>query len=42
MNGARLLKRVFEFDLEHCPNCGDKLQRAELARRRQHQSQPWE
>jgi hypothetical protein len=25
MNGARLLKRVFEFDLEHCPNCGDKL-----------------
>ena len=22
---ARLLKRVFEIDLEHCPNCGDSL-----------------
>jgi len=20
-----LLKRVFEIDLEHCPNCGDEL-----------------
>ena len=25
MNGARLLKRVFDFDLEHCPNCGGEL-----------------
>ena len=23
--GARLLKRVFEHDLEHCPNCGGDL-----------------
>lgn len=22
---ARLLKRVFELDLEHCPNCGGEL-----------------
>ena len=22
---ARLLKRVFELDLEHCPNCGGQL-----------------
>ena len=22
---ARLLKRVFEIDLEHCPNCGGEL-----------------
>jgi hypothetical protein len=22
---ARLLKRVFDFDLEHCPNCGGEL-----------------
>ena len=22
MSWARLLKRVFEFDLEHCPQCG--------------------
>ena len=22
---ARLLKRVFEFDLAHCPNCGGEL-----------------
>ena len=22
---ARLLKRVFQIDLEHCPNCGGKL-----------------
>ena len=25
MNWARLLKRVFEFDLEHCPQCGDEF-----------------
>ena len=25
MSWARLLKRVFEIDLEHCPNCGGKL-----------------
>ena len=25
MNWARLLKRVFEIDLEHCPNCGGEL-----------------
>jgi hypothetical protein len=24
-SGARLLKRVFELDLEHCPNCGGAL-----------------
>ena len=22
MSGARLLKRVFDIDIEHCPNCG--------------------
>ena len=22
MSWARLLKRVFDIDLEHCPNCG--------------------
>ena len=22
---TRLLKRVFEIDLEHCPNCGGEL-----------------
>jgi rRNA maturation endonuclease Nob1 len=22
---ARLLKRVFELDLKHCPNCGGEL-----------------
>ena len=25
MGWARLLKRVFEFDLEHCPQCGGDL-----------------
>ena len=25
MGWAKLLKRVFEFDLEHCPNCGGEL-----------------
>ena len=25
MSWARLLKRVFEFDLEHCPECGGAL-----------------
>ncbi|MDP1647154.1 MAG: hypothetical protein Q8M01_02995, partial [Rubrivivax sp.] len=25
LSWARLLKRVFELDLEHCPNCGDEL-----------------
>ena len=25
MSWATLLKRVFEFDLEHCPNCGGEL-----------------
>ena len=25
MSWARLLKRVFELDLEHCPNCGGEL-----------------
>ena len=25
INWARLLKRVFEIDLEHCPNCGGEL-----------------
>ena len=31
---ARLLKRVFEIDLEHCPNCGGdrRLLDAELIR----------
>ena len=23
--GARLLKRVFDVDVEHCPNCGGAL-----------------
>ena len=22
MNWARLLKRVFDIDMQHCPNCG--------------------
>jgi hypothetical protein len=25
MSWAKLLKRVFEIDLEHCPNCGGEL-----------------
>ena len=25
MSWARLLKRVFEIDMEHCPNCGGEL-----------------
>ena len=25
MSWARLLKRVFNIDLEHCPNCGGAL-----------------
>ncbi len=25
MSGARLPKRVFDIDLEHCPNCGGAL-----------------
>ena len=25
LSWARLLKRVFEIDLQHCPNCGGKL-----------------
>ena len=27
LSWARLLKRVFELDLEHCPNCGGELKR---------------
>jgi len=25
MNWARLLKQVFDIDIEHCPNCGGAL-----------------
>ena len=25
LSWARLLKRVFELDLDHCPNCGGEL-----------------
>jgi hypothetical protein len=25
MNWGRLLKRVFDIDVEHCPNCGNAL-----------------
>ena len=25
MSWARLLKRVFDIDIEHCPNCGGSL-----------------
>ena len=25
VEGARLRKRVFDLDLEHCPNCGGEL-----------------
>ena len=25
LSWARLLKRVFEIDIEHCPNCGGEL-----------------
>ena len=25
MNWVRLLKRVFDIDVEHCPNCGSAL-----------------
>ena len=25
LSWAKLLKRVFELDLEHCPNCGGEL-----------------
>ena len=27
LSWAKLLKRVFEIDMEHCPNCGGDLQR---------------
>ena len=26
LSWAKLLERVFEIDLEHCPNCGGELQ----------------
>ena len=26
MSRARLLKRVFAIDVEHCPNCGGRLE----------------
>jgi len=37
LSWARLLKRVFELDLEHCPNCGGELKiiAAILPRQRQ-------
>ncbi len=25
MRWAKLLKRVFEIGMQHCPNCGDEL-----------------
>jgi hypothetical protein len=25
LNWAKLLKRVFEIDIAHCPNCGDQF-----------------
>ena len=25
LSSAKLLKRVFDLDLEHCPNCGDEM-----------------
>ena len=25
LSWAKLLKRVFEIDMEHCPNCGGEL-----------------
>ena len=25
MSWARLLKRVFDIDIDHCPNCGGRL-----------------
>ncbi len=25
LSWTKLLKRVFEIDMEHCPNCGDQL-----------------
>ena len=25
LSWAKLLKRVFEIDMEHCPNCGGQL-----------------
>jgi hypothetical protein len=25
MSWARLLKRVFDIDIDHCPNCGGSL-----------------
>ena len=25
MSWVRLLKRVFDIDMEHCPNCGGRL-----------------
>ena len=25
LSWAKLLKRVFEIDMDHCPNCGDEV-----------------
>ena len=34
MSWARLLKRVFDIDIEHCPNCGGALKIIAWPRRR--------
>jgi Putative transposase len=34
LNWARLLKRVFDIDIEHCPNCGGSLNIAHSHNRR--------
>jgi hypothetical protein len=35
MSWARLLKCVFEIDLEHCPNCGGDLKDIKSSRRKE-------
>ncbi|MBK5205011.1 MAG: hypothetical protein JJD98_06260 [Polaromonas sp.] len=40
MSWTRLLKRVFQIDLEHCPNCGGERGHLEGARDRTHPHAP--
>jgi hypothetical protein len=39
---AKLLKRVFNLDLEHCPNCGDELKVIAAIREVNSGTPPWQ